>query len=76
MTRLHTIHYRKFEKFLKHVGCVCKGVQGDHIKYARSDLPRSIIFPKEHDIPVFIIQNNLRVLGISREIYLNIIEKL
>jgi len=42
----------------------------------REDLKRPVIFPEDREIPVFIIRNNLRTLGISHNEYLNILEKM
>lgn len=44
--------------------------------YTRFDLIRPIVVPERKNIPVFIIKNNLRVLNISSEKYLSILEKL
>ena len=74
MPRLTPIHYRKFEKFLKYVGCVFIRQKGDHLIYNRSDLKRPIVVPKDISIPPFVIRNNLRTLQISIKEYLNIIE--
>lgn len=76
MSYLTTIDYRKFEKFLKYVGCVFVRQRGDHRVYRKANLKRPIIIPAIKDIPQFIILNNLRVLGISREEYLSILETL
>lgn len=42
----------------------------------KKGLIRPIIIPAIKDIPVFIIHNNLRLLGISHEEYLKIISDL
>jgi hypothetical protein len=41
----------------------------DHRIYNRENLIRPIVFPMEKDLPVFIIKNNLRILGVSRDDY-------
>lgn len=76
MPRLSPIHYRKFEKYLLYVGCTFDRQRGDHRIYKRSDLKRPIVIPADKSIPVFIILNNLRILKISREEYLEIINKI
>jgi predicted RNA binding protein YcfA (HicA-like mRNA interferase family) len=48
---------------------------GDHRIYKRDDLTRPIVIPADDAIPVFIIRNNLRTLGLSREEYLKLLEK-
>ncbi|MDP2929411.1 MAG: type II toxin-antitoxin system HicA family toxin [Candidatus Omnitrophota bacterium] len=76
MPRLTSIDYRTFEKFLKVVGCVFARQKGDHRVYRKANLKRPIVIPAVKEIPVFIILNNLQVLGISREEYLSIIDNL
>lgn len=76
MSRLKPISWRKFEKFLIYVGCRFERQKGDHLIYWRSDLKRPVVIPKDKEIPIFIIKNNLKTLGISIEEYLKIIENL
>lgn len=68
--KLARIHWKKFEKFLLSVGCEFASEEGDHRKYQKKGILRSVIVPREKDLPQFIILNNLRTLGISREEYL------
>ena len=76
MPHLAPIHYSKFHKFLQYVGCEFKRKKGSHLIYTRFDLPRPIVIPERKSIPVFIIKNNLKLLNISNEKYLEILEKL
>jgi len=74
--KLGRIHWKKFERFLLYVGCEFISEEGDHRKYSKKGILRSIIIPREKNLPQFIILNNLRTLGISREEYLKKIAKL
>jgi len=76
MARITPIHWRKFERFLLKVGCELKREKGDHRIYWRKGVPRPVVIPKDSRLPVFIIRNNLRILGISHQEYLKVIEKL
>ncbi len=76
MPRITPIHWKKFEKFLAFVGCVFERERGDHRIYIRDGLKRPIVIPRDTALPVFIIRNNLRVLGISPEDYLEILKRL
>jgi predicted RNA binding protein YcfA (HicA-like mRNA interferase family) len=76
VSRLTTIHCKKFEKFLFRIGCSFVRQKGDHRIYRRADLKRPVVIPTEKDIPIFIIRNNLRVLGISVEEYLKMLAKI
>ncbi|MDA2936491.1 type II toxin-antitoxin system HicA family toxin [Patescibacteria group bacterium AH-259-L05] len=76
MPRLTPIHWRKFDKFLLFVGCRFKRAKGDHRIYWRKDLKRPIVIPRDTELPIFIIRNNLRLLGISVEEYLKILKQI
>lgn len=76
MFRLAPIHYKKFEKFLFFVGCHFKREKGDHRIYWREDLKRPVVIPRDKELPIFIIRNNLRILGIKREEYLEILKRI
>ena len=76
MSRIVPIHWRRFEKFLVFVGCHFKREKGDHRIYWREDLKRPVVIPKDTSIPVFIVRNNLRILGISPAEYNKILEQI
>ena len=76
MQKIQLIFGKFRESFLFYVGCHYERKKGDHRIYGRSDLKRPVVFPEDKEIPVFIIRNNLRVLGISHNEFLNILEKL
>jgi predicted RNA binding protein YcfA (HicA-like mRNA interferase family) len=76
MVRIQSIHWKEFEKFLLSVGCEFKREKGDHRVYWKNGIKRPLVIPRDTSLPAFIILNNLKVLGISREEYLKIISKL
>ena len=76
MTRIQSIHWKEFEKFLLKIGCVFKREKGDLRIYWKNGMKRPIVVPRDTSLQAFIISNNLKSLNISREEYLKIIEKL
>ena len=74
--KLGKVHWKKFEKYLLLVGCKFISETGDHRKYYKPGILRPIIIPREKELPQFIILNNLRILGISRDEYLGLMAKL
>jgi len=76
MGGLTPLHWKKFERFLLFVGCQFKREKGDHRIYWRNDLKRPVIIPREKDLPIFIIRNNLRILNILPEEFLKILKQL
>ena len=75
MPRIQSIHWKEFEKFLIKIGCEFKREKGDHRVYWKVGIKRPIVIPRDTSLPAFIILNNLKVLDISREEYLKIINK-
>lgn len=75
MPHIGSIHWKKFEKFLILVGCRFTREKGDHRIYWKDELKRPIVIPRNNTLPAFIILNNLKILGISREEYLKKITK-
>ncbi len=76
MPKIAPVHWKRFEKFLRFVGCTHKRTKGDHLIYKREGLKRPVVFPKDTELPVSVIRNNLRTLGISPEEYNEILKKL
>lgn len=76
MPRIQSIHWKEFEKFLMAVGCEFVREKGDHRVYWKKGLKRPVVIPRDTSLPAFIILNNLKVLSISREDYLDIMERL
>lgn len=75
MSRIRSVHWKEFEKFLIKSGCEFKREKGDHRVYWKPGLKRPIIVPRSTALPPFIILNNLKVLGVSREKYLEVISE-
>jgi predicted RNA binding protein YcfA (HicA-like mRNA interferase family) len=76
MDKVGRIGWKRFEKFLLKAGCEFKGQEGSHRKYKKPGLLRPIIVPCVDDLPSFIILNNLRTLGISRKVFVEMIGRL
>ncbi|MBX3164417.1 MAG: type II toxin-antitoxin system HicA family toxin [Bacteroidetes bacterium] len=66
MASLKNISLKDFRKFLKHVGCEHKRTKGGHEVYTKQGLLRPVIIQSHIDpIPIHIVKNNLRTLGLS-----------
>ena len=76
MPKITPLSWKEFEKFLLYVGCEYKRQKGDHRVYWRAGLNRPIILPTYKNLPIFIIRNNLRPLGISVDEYLQVLKKI
>ena len=76
MGEIDSIHWKKFEKFLLEIGCKFQREKGDHRIYWKPGLKRPVVIPRDSRLPPFVIHNNLRVLGIAREEFLRIIDRM
>ncbi len=76
MGKIKQVHWKEFEKFLLADGCIFKREKGDHRIYWKKGLKRSIVVPRYNPLPVFIVMNNLALLGISKKEYLQKIKDL
>ncbi|MFH0786860.1 MAG: type II toxin-antitoxin system HicA family toxin [Pseudomonadota bacterium] len=56
---------RVFEK----AGFRCVRIEGDHFVYTKKGVPRPVVIPDWKEVPVFIIKNNLRTAGLTRDEY-------
>jgi predicted RNA binding protein YcfA (HicA-like mRNA interferase family) len=77
MPSLKPISWKKFEKFLLYIGCEFKRQNGGHRIYTRAGLSRPIVLPchGSDTLPLFIIRNNLKLLGIDIEQYSDLLKK-
>ncbi len=73
MPHLAPTHYRKLVRVFEKAGFVLDRTEGDHLIYVKRGIKRPIVIPMYRDVPVFIIKNNLKVAGITREEFFELI---
>jgi predicted RNA binding protein YcfA (HicA-like mRNA interferase family) len=76
MAHLPPIPYTDLEKVVLHVGCTFRRQTASHKAYWRGDQVRPIIIPTYKAVPVFVIKNILRQLGIPAEEFQRILDDL
>ncbi|OGW84860.1 MAG: hypothetical protein A3A81_00885 [Omnitrophica bacterium RIFCSPLOWO2_01_FULL_45_10b] len=76
MARITPIPSRTFIKFLTHIGCKEIRQKGRHIIFSYPNIKRPVVIQANTTLPVFIIMNNLRLLKISHNEYLRILERI
>ena len=65
--KLSNVSLTQFRQFLSDIGCVCISASGGHEKWKKEGCLRSVILQTHIDpVPEFIVKNNLRTLGLSR----------
>ena len=75
MPKITPIHYEKLIKVLELDGAEVVGQKGSHIILTKAGAKRRLVVPAYKQIPTFIILNNLKTVGISRERYFKLLEK-
>lgn len=49
--------------------------EGSHRSYVKPGVSRPVVIPTYREVPVFVIRNNLKTAGISREEYFRLLEE-
>jgi len=75
MPRISPIPSRRLQRLFEKACFKCVRTEGDHFVYTKKGVIRPIVIPDWPEVPVFIIKNNLRSAGISREEYFDLLEK-
>lgn len=75
MPKIHPINYKKLSKVFEAAGFKFVRQRGDHLVYVKSGVKRPVIIPRYDEVPVFIILNNMRSAGLTREDYFKLLEK-
>jgi len=57
-------------------GCRYVRTQGDHPVYQFPSALRPAVIPKYKEVPVFVIMNSMKIAGMSREEYFQILENI
>lgn len=74
MAKIKPIHYRKLVKVFTKQGFILNRRRGSHLYLTKTGIKRPIVIPAYKQVPVFIILNNLRAAGISRQRYIELLK--
>jgi predicted RNA binding protein YcfA (HicA-like mRNA interferase family) len=73
--KIKPTHYQVQVKIFEMAGCVYTRTKGDHLIYHYSGAIRPVVIPKYREVPTFVIKNNMRIIGMSREKYFELLQK-
>jgi len=73
--KIKPTHYQVQAKIFEMAGCVYTRTKGDHLIYQYPGAIRPVVIPKFKEVPAFVIKNNMRIIGMSREKYLEFLQK-
>ena len=76
MPKIQPLPWQKLARVFELDGWQQARIRGDHIAYVKPGLPRPVIVPKYREVAVFIIKNNLKTAGLTRERYFELLEKI
>jgi predicted RNA binding protein YcfA (HicA-like mRNA interferase family) len=76
MPRITPISAKKLRKIMEKAGFTCVRIEGDHYVYTKEGVLRPIVIPDWDEVPIFIIKNNLRTAGLSRDDYFTYLKQL
>jgi predicted RNA binding protein YcfA (HicA-like mRNA interferase family) len=71
--RIKSTDYQTQVKIFEAAGCSYIRTQGDHLVYRFPGAKRPVVIPKYKEIPVFLIRNNMKVIGLTVEKYLTLL---
>ena len=75
MFKIVPIPASRLRKVFEKAGFKCVRIEGDHYVYTKQGVMRPVVIPDWSEVPVFIIKNNMRTTGISRERYFQLLKK-
>ena len=75
MPRFTPVDWRTLERLFMAAGFRFARQEGSHRSYVREGVARPIVIPTYSEVPVFIIRNNLRTAGVSRDEYFRLLDQ-
>lgn len=74
--KIKPTHYQVQVKIFEMAGCKYTRTKGDHLIYHYPGAIRPVAIPKYKEVPVFVIKNNMRIIGMNREMYLELLQEI
>ncbi len=75
MPRIVPVSYRKLVRILELEGFALARERGDHMVFTKEGILRPVVVPRYDALPIFIIKNVLRTARITRERYLELLDR-
>ncbi len=69
MAKFAPVDWKTLETIFLRAGFQFARQEGSHRSYVKEGIARPVVIPTHREVPVFIIRNNLKTAGISRELY-------
>jgi predicted RNA binding protein YcfA (HicA-like mRNA interferase family) len=75
MPKFAPVDWKTLERIFLAAGFQFVRQEGSHRSYLKPGVARPVVIPAYREIPVFIIRNNLKTAGISRDEYFRQLEQ-
>ncbi|HEY5345707.1 MAG TPA: type II toxin-antitoxin system HicA family toxin [Verrucomicrobiae bacterium] len=75
MPKFAPVDWKTLERIFIASGFQFARQEGSHRSYLKPGVARPVVIPAYREVPVFIIRNNLKTAGISRDDYFSLLEK-
>jgi predicted RNA binding protein YcfA (HicA-like mRNA interferase family) len=75
MPKFAPVDWKTLERVFKTAGFQFARQEGSHRSYLKAGVARPVVIPTYREVPVFVIRNNLKTAGISREEYFRLLEQ-
>ena len=76
MTKIYPTDWKTQIKIFELYGCKYKRKKGSHHVLTFPSAKRAVVIPEYNEIDVDIIKNNMRTVGMTREEYFALLEKI
>ncbi len=73
MPRIVPVDWKTLERIFLRDGFRFARQEGSHRMYVREGIRRALVIPAYREVPIFIIQNNLRTAGMSHQEYFRLL---
>lgn len=73
MPKFTPIDWRTLERVFLAAGFRFARQEGSHRSYVKPGVSRPVVIPAYSEVPVFIIRNNLKTAGLSRDDYFRLL---
>jgi len=73
--QIRPTHYLLQVKVFEKYGCIYSRTRGDHMVYHYPGAVRPVVIPKYKEVPAFVIRNNMRTIGMTRDEYFALLEE-
>ena len=74
MMKIKPTNWQTQVKIFEKYGCIFVRQKGDHLVFHHKNARRAVVIPKYEEIPVTIIKNNMRTVGMARDEYIFILK--